>query len=276
MKKFFKILIINFFFLLFFYNNIVLAETFLTKNSEIIDGKENRLEVVGLFNKPKGNGPFPAVIILQSCGGTKPHLFEWADKFNEWGYASFVVKSLEARNMNDCRPGTLIGKMTSNVASDAFGALEYLSKKPEVNPKKIAVIGFSLGAYAINEIIVNQTKPTGPIDFAGAISFYGRCRSVMYALERYPVIQFTASLDLNHHQSCADLNKIYAGSTFSKLLKNLQVVSYENAHHSFDDSTKYGQKDNNGNVMAYDRNAHLDSIEKVKIFLKKVMESQIN
>ena len=267
MKKLFLILIS----FLFFSNNYVAAEVFLTKNIEKINDKEVRLEIDGLYNKPKGSGPFPAVIILQSCGGSKPHLFEWADKFNEWGYASFVVKSLEARNMNDCRVGLPIEKMISDVASDAFGALEYLSKKPEINPKKIAVIGFSLGAGAINNIIINQIKPPGPNDFVGAISFYHRCRNIMYALERYPIIQFTGSLDRTHHQSCADLNKIYSGSDFSKLLKNLQVVSYENVHHSFDDSTKNGQKDNNGNIMAYDRNAHLDSIEKVKIFLKKVM-----
>ena len=267
MKKLFLILIS----FLFFSNNYVVAEIFLTKNIEKINDKEVRLEIDGLYNKPKGSGPFPAVIILQSCGGSKPHLFEWADKFNEWGYASFVVKSLEARGMNDCKVGLPIYKMAGDMASDTYGALEFLSKKPEINPKKIAVIGFSLGAYAINEIIINQIKPPGPIDFVGAISFYGRCRNIMYALERYPVIQFTGTLDRVHHQGCADLNKIYSGSDFSKLLKNLQVVSYENVHHSFDDSTKNGQKDNNGNIMAYDRNAHLDSVEKVKTFLKKVM-----
>ena len=71
MKKLFLVLIS----FLFFSNNYLAAEIFLTKNIEKINDKEVRLEIDGLYNKPKGSGPFPAVIILQSCGGSKPHLF---------------------------------------------------------------------------------------------------------------------------------------------------------------------------------------------------------
>ncbi len=255
----------------------VTGEPFLTKDARLKDGKEYRLEIGGEFKKPEGKGPFPTIIILQSCGGSAPALYGWASEFRDWGYATFLVKSLEARGMQVCQHPFSRTMMNMDVASDAFGALEYLASKPEVDKKKIVVVGFSLGAGAINDYIVSKPNPPGAVDFAGAISFYQRCDQPMRALARYPILEFAASLDSVHYPTCALYKQNWASLVtyepmVAKNLDNLTIVKYENVHHSFDDNRFYSPKsDIGGNTMLYDRKAHLDSIEKVREFLKKVM-----
>ena len=252
----------------------VTGEPFLTKDTRLHNGKEYRLEVGGEFKKPEGKGPFPAIIILQSCGGTTPSLYDWAQKFNSWGYATFLVKSLEARGMQTCQHPFSREIMYMDVASDALGALEHIVKKPEIDSKKVALIGFSLGAGAINSYILPQEKAAlGGVDFAATISFYQRCGRPMRALERYPVLQITASLDHVHHPTCFDYKSDWGRTEISKHLDRLTVVSYQGVHHSFDDTRMYSMKaDIGGNAMLYDYKAHQDSVIRVREFLKGALE----
>jgi dienelactone hydrolase len=252
----------------------VATDPFLTKETRLANGKEYRLKVGGEFKKPEGKGPFPAVIILQSCGGSSPSLYDWADKMNGWGYATFLVKSLEARGMQTCQQPFSRVMMYMDVASDAIGALEHLAKKPDVDPKRIAVIGFSLGAGAINsEILPNyRNHEFSNLDFAGAISFYQRCDRPMKALERFPVLQITASLDHAHHTTCANYKTNWGHNDIAKHFDRLSVVSYEGVHHAFDDTKMYSMKsDIGGNTMLYNQKAHQDSVVRVRDFLSKTI-----
>jgi dienelactone hydrolase len=248
----------------------VTGEPFLTKDTRLHNGKEYRLEVGGEFKKPEGKGPFPAIIILQSCGGTTPSLYDWAQKFNSWGYATLLVKSLEARGMQTCQKPFSRVMMYMDVASDAIGALEHLAKKPDIDPKKIAVIGFSLGAGAINSYILPREKSDqSGAEFAGAISFYQRCDHPMKALSRFPVLQITASLDHSHHPTCSNYKVNWDKSDIAKHFDRLTIVSYENVHHAFDDTKMYSMKEDiGGNAMLYDYKAHQNSVSRVREFLK--------
>lgn len=47
--------------------------------------------------KPEGNGPFPAVIILHSCGGVKGQIGHWRKEAIKRGYVAFVVDSFSSQ-----------------------------------------------------------------------------------------------------------------------------------------------------------------------------------
>lgn len=166
--------------------------------------------------------------------------------------------------------------MYMDVASDALGALEHLAQKPEVDLKKIFVIGFSLGAGAINsQILPSETSAIRNLDFAGAISFYQKCDHSMAALERFPVLQITASLDHAHHPTCANYKTHWGRNDIAKHFDRLSVVSYEVVHHAFDDTKNYSMKADVGdNTMLYDSKAHQDSVIRVREFLNKVAEER--
>jgi dienelactone hydrolase len=262
----------------FVLSGCVTGEPFLTKDTRLKNGKEYRLEVGGEFTKPEGKGPFPTVMILQSCGGTSAALYDWADKFKSWGYASFLVKSLEARGMQTCQHPFSRVMMNMDVASDALGALDYLSKRADVDAKRIAVVGFSLGAGAMNDYILSRPNPPSATDFVGAISFYQKCDAPMRALSRYPVLQLVASLDHVHAPSCTNYKETWGRFTESepsvaKNLDRLTVVVYKGVHHSFDDTKHYSPRaDIGGNTMQYDRDAHRAAVVEVKNFLAKVFK----
>ena len=45
-----------------------------------LSGEEAR-SVKGLLFKPEGEGPFPAVVLLHTCGGMKYHVSRWWPEF---------------------------------------------------------------------------------------------------------------------------------------------------------------------------------------------------
>ena len=241
------------------------TEPFLTKDERVTpgsDGKRERLTIGGVYDKPEGKGPFPAVVILQSCGGSSPALSSWASKFRDWGYASLIVQSLESRGSRTCVYPYRFYEMNNAVASDAYGALEHLTKKPEIDKTKVAVIGFSMGALAINWVILGREERPRP-DFKATISFYGKCPlGAMYGMRSIPNLQVAASLDVNHYPSCEGVQRSGFGDKY-------QFLGLSNVHHAFDDPAASGKYDGSGNRMEYNVRATEEATRAVREFLAK-------
>ena len=114
--------------------------------------KEHPVEVDALLTFPKkGEGPFPVVIITHSSGGpghfnwkNMPTHRSWSKKLLKKGIAVMFLDNFSGR-------GVVNTYMDQSVASiwsmyiDAFMALEYLSKDPRVNIKKVGISGSSRG-----------------------------------------------------------------------------------------------------------------------------------
>lgn len=98
----------------------------------------------GRLFKPAGAGPFPAVILEHTCAGVSEHLRAWADEAVKRGYVAYVIDSFGPRGvLNAC------GKVTKVVLTDGMidvlDAARHLGKMPFVDPKRVALIGFSWG-----------------------------------------------------------------------------------------------------------------------------------
>jgi dienelactone hydrolase len=216
--------------------------------------------ISAVYRAPEGKGPFPAVVILESCGGHRSTLDVWARLFNNWGYASLVVRSLESRGYQYCIAPYKFHIMNDNVASDAYAALAHLATKPEINSKKVAVIGFSMGAFAINHnILANNERPA--LDFAAAISFYGLCPYTMDGINSVPYLNIVGKRD-KFFPACA----LAARNSDSKG-QSFTLLALDGASHSFDDSPASGKIDIGGQRMLYNKDATEKSVEAVKAFL---------
>jgi dienelactone hydrolase len=239
----------------------ITTESFISKDR---DGRrpEYSTKVSGQFHKPEGEGPFPTVIILQSCGGNTHTLTNfWPDKLAAMGYASFVVDSLGARGAKYCDKMYTRYLGLWDMADDAYSALDHLKGKPEVDGRKFAVMGFSLGAMAINQEILKSTKPRESGEFLGAISFYGLCERLTGAYPWRKVLEVTADQDVRHHPSCASLQG----------KPNIEVVTFQNTYHAFDDSNHRAMSnDVAGNKMLFSADATEKSAQVVNKFLKSV------
>jgi dienelactone hydrolase len=94
--------------------------------------------------KPAGEGPFPAVVILPSCGGLRPEILDWARKAVAHGYVAFVVDPVTSRGQPVCVPASPSNHYRGT--KDAFQALAHLRRFPFVDQQRIGLLGFSWGA----------------------------------------------------------------------------------------------------------------------------------
>ena len=130
--------------------------------------------------KPAGFGPFPALVILPTCGGHQwRHSFDvWAKAALQRGYAVLVVDPLTPRGVvapgENCRPPIKV--TTSRYRKDAFDAAEHLRKQQFVDGDRIGLLGMSLGAMAgLGAADQSYAKPAGRRPFRAIVSIYPIC-----------------------------------------------------------------------------------------------------
>ena len=99
--------------------------------------------------KPEGNGRFPAVILLHTCGPVDHQQMRyWVKQALENGYVAFVVDSWEQRSISEgvCRrPLSAEFNPIAVRSRDAYDALRHLGKFEFVDAARIGVMGFSQG-----------------------------------------------------------------------------------------------------------------------------------
>jgi dienelactone hydrolase len=222
------------------------------------------LTVSALLFQPDGKGPFPAVVLLYTCGGYQRHVTEgWPSFLTKNGYVVLTVDSYPPRGFQTCdKAGSRIHWMGAQ-ADDAFAALDYLAGLGNVDSDRVGVMGFSAGAFAINEMIVSMNRREGRMrTFRAAISLYGACRGLglFYSKEYLPLMQIAGELDEHLAPSCVD-----AGKTTSMVVHLL-----ENTYHAFDQpqitDIRY---DNAGNPMRYSPSATTRAENLTKEFFAK-------
>ena len=133
--------------------------------------------ISGILAKPPGEGPFPAVVLLHSCGGLQPHVInDWPEYLTGLGYVTLTVDSFGPRGIKRCP--TPIIRDRRELSRDAYGALEYLTNLPFIKKDRIAVMGFSLGGNTIDYFAGQDFKTRSGLNFTAAVSVYGDCRNL--------------------------------------------------------------------------------------------------
>ena len=61
--------------------------------------------LTGRLFRPKGDGPFPGMVMFHGCSGLSDHYKRWASWLQDEGYVALVVDSFFARHINNvCGP----------------------------------------------------------------------------------------------------------------------------------------------------------------------------
>jgi dienelactone hydrolase len=130
--------------------------------------------------KPAGAGPFPALVILPTCGGHQArHSFDvWAKAALQRGYAVLVVDPLTPQGVTapgeNCRPPSKV--RGPRLRKDAFDAAEHLRKQPFVDPERVGLLGMSQGAMTALVASANlYDTPQGRRPFRAIVSNYPVC-----------------------------------------------------------------------------------------------------
>lgn len=122
-----------------------------------------------------GSGPYPAMVVLHTCGGVDEHIRDWARRLVSWGYVAIMPDSFRPRGVhNVCNQGREVPPELR--AADAFAAAAYLRTLPNVRPDRIGVIGFSHGGWTVmTTVLADTVAQDGGRPFAAGVAYYPAC-----------------------------------------------------------------------------------------------------
>lgn len=124
---------------------------------------------------PEGAGPFPAVVLAHGCGGIGQNVRNWAAFLQKRGYLALVLDSFSSRSISEiCTAPRLT---LADRVGVAYGALKYLQSLPNVDKRRIGLMGFSHGGMTTLKTISETTPfPLGEAPrFAAAVAVYPDC-----------------------------------------------------------------------------------------------------
>lgn len=104
-------------------------------------------ELLGYLAEPDGPGPHPAVIMLHEWWGLNEEITMVADALAAEGYVVFVPDAYRGRVTSQI-PRALylrLGTPEAQVSADLDAALDYLLSLPNVDPERVASLGFCFG-----------------------------------------------------------------------------------------------------------------------------------
>jgi dienelactone hydrolase len=188
-----------------------------------------RVSVIGYLAKPADDKRRAAVVLLHTCAGITEHEEMWSNRLVSWGFVVLTVDSFTPRGYKyicDGRTGELTTPWLR--ALDAYGAKQYLSSQPFVDPDRIAVMGMSHGGTSVLETIKQSSSDglrMGP--FQAAIAYYPLCGAVA-AINTPTLILIGEKDSWTHAYLCEE----YVGKL--AVQHDIHVKVFADSHHAFD------------------------------------------
>lgn len=141
-------------------------------------GEEPSFAVEGELYLPNSDTRSPAVFFSQGLGGVRDARERtYAAWLAEHGYASLIIDSFKSRGTDrHAEPVRALEVTESMLLSDAYAGLRYLAARPDIDPSRIYIVGFSYGGMisvlSAHEQFAQVFLPEG-LRFAGHVSYYG-------------------------------------------------------------------------------------------------------
>jgi carboxymethylenebutenolidase len=118
---------------------------------------------------PSGNGHrFPAVISLHGSGGGHATMSEPADLLARQGFAVYILHYFDRTDTTFADKQTIFSKFPLWMKT-LWDAISHVEKQPSVDPERIALLGFSLGAYLSLSDAAIDKRIKAVVDFFGGL-----------------------------------------------------------------------------------------------------------
>ena len=199
------------------------------------------VELAARMYRPRGAGPFPAIMMLHGCSGmwlrdgvtpTANYRF-WAEHFQGRGYMALLVDSFGSRGEREiCTQAIRKISEASDRPRDAHAALQWLATRKDVDASRIHLMGWSNGAMAVLQTLRPDApgRPAGGPGFRSAVALYPGCASLSttaYAPVAPLLIQAGRADDWTPARFCETLARSKGGAA-------IEIDVYDDAHHGFD------------------------------------------
>ena len=143
-------------------------------SSDIKFNSTDGTSVSGYLTRPKGDGTYPAIVVIHENRGLNDHIRDVARRLAKAGYVALGPDLLSRQGgtrsfANDEAAIAAIGKLDEDsLTKDLTGAINYLKNEKFVRANKIGVVGFCWGG-GNTLLIATRNK-----DLAAAVVYYGR------------------------------------------------------------------------------------------------------
>ena len=121
--------------------------------------------------------PFPAIVLLHGSLGLSQIQTEYSRILGQKCYATFAVDSFTGRGVHSTVENQ-IAVTTESMVVDAYAALVLLQSHPLIDPKRIALAGWSKGGtateHAMSNLVSEKLAPEAA-RFAAYVAFYPWC-----------------------------------------------------------------------------------------------------
>jgi dienelactone hydrolase len=226
----------------------------------------------GYLRRPEGAGPFPAVVLLHGCNGSPEAIDQnWGVTVSSWGYVTLALDSFGPRGLKN----TCGGGRPDDSFADAYRGLNYLVQQAFVDPKRVAVVGFSQGGW-----VTLWSAERGGIEklsenkFRAAVAFYPPCGGFRPAMAIPTLILIGESDDWTRADACRKLASGEDDLGISRQKSdgdNLQLLVYPGAYHGFDVPSLISPVTYFGHHLEFNKLATDQSREALRGFLEATM-----
>lgn len=222
----------------------------------------------GFLRQPGGAGPSPAVVLLHACNGNWRQLDEhWAKRIASWGYVTLTVDSFGPRGLtNTCTSGAPV-----DLVHDAYRALDFLVRKPFVDPTRVAALGFSQGGWlTLTSVEHGIVEKLARHKFRAAVAFYPPCLDFKDDMT-VPTLILVGELDdwtpAGECRNMVDGRDDYGISRQKGDGVPINLIVYPGAYHAFDIPTPTAPVDYFGHHLEFNKIAAAQSVDDLRKFL---------
>ena len=200
--------------------------------------------IQGYLSRPKGKGPFPAVVVLHSCLGLRADRQAIAGALTGWGYVALFVDDFSTRGLRQTCAVDF-----PEALPDAFGALAFVARLPYVDRTRIAALGYSQGADTALQIAASPASLNGSAKFRAAAAFYPPCENEARARLLLPTLILVGAADtVTPATACEALVRRQSAA-------DVKLLVYPGAAHVFDDPAFAGGESFMGMWLQFDQAA---------------------
>lgn len=145
-------------------------------NTQSVQIKNSDLLIDAYLASPKGEGPFPGIIVIQEIFGVNDHIRDVTRRLANQGYVA-IAPAIYQRQAPGFQAGYTekeieIGRVYKNqtqaaeLLSDLEATIDYLNTLPQVYREGVGTIGFCFGGHVVYlAAVLDEVKATA--------SFYG-------------------------------------------------------------------------------------------------------
>ncbi|HEX6005346.1 MAG TPA: dienelactone hydrolase family protein [Burkholderiales bacterium] len=247
------------------------------------------IELTALEFRPKGGGPFPAIVMLHGCSGlytpsgyVTASYRHWAEVLAEDGYVALLVDSFNPRGYRSiCELQKRPILESRERVQDAYAAARWLEGQAHVAKGRIGVMGWSNGGTGtLYSMRAAQRIEPG---FRAAVAFYPGCRTLSRAKLPYkpyaPLLILSGEADdWTPAEHCKALAAVARQENAP-----VEIVTYPGAHHAFDriglpvryrpDVRNLSKPDRRGATVGEHREAREDATRRTQAFFAQMLKA---